>query len=74
MTSSRVTRMTLLGTFMVLASIVATAQGRGGRGVAAPAQAPSDPDDLSGFWELPPDGPNVPRASLAPGITQRILD
>ena len=74
MTTSRVTRMTLLGTFMVLASIVATAQGRGGRGVAAPAQAPSDPHDLSGFWELPPDGRNVPQASLAPGITQRVLD
>jgi hypothetical protein len=60
------------------ACIVATAiapllaQGRGGRGAAAPAPA-VDPKDLSGYWELPPDGHdgrNIPAASLAAGITR----
>jgi len=63
------------------ACIVATAlapllaQGRGGRGAAAPAPA-VDPKDLSGYWELPPDGHdgrNIPRASLAAGVTQQKL-
>jgi hypothetical protein len=66
---------TILVSSIALWSIVATAQGgRGERGVAAIAQAQVDPHDLSGFWELPPDGRNVPRASLAPSITQRVLD
>ena len=47
------------------------AQGRGGRGAATPAPA-VDPKDLSGYWELPPDGHdgrNIPAASLVAGVT-----
>src|SRR3954470_6082243 len=67
--------------FAVMACIVATAtgtlfaQGRGGRGAAAPAAA-VDPKDLSGYWELPPDGHdgrNIPAASLAPTVTRQKL-
>lgn len=63
------------------ACIVATAtgplfaQGRGGRGAAAPAAA-VDPKDLSGYWELPPDGHdgrNIPPASLVAGVTRQKL-
>jgi hypothetical protein len=72
---SRVWLLMLLGACTALANVAATAQGgRGGRGAAAPASPAVDPRDLSGFWELPPDGRNVPRPSLATGITQRSLD
>ena len=35
----------------------------------AAAQTP----DISGFWELPPDGRRVPTATLAAGVTQAML-
>jgi hypothetical protein len=65
-----------LGCALLVAATISSAQGRGGRG-AAPAAPPVDPKDLSGFWELPPDGHdgrNIPAASLAPGVTKAQLD
>jgi hypothetical protein len=56
------------------ASLVIAAQGRGGRG--APPAPPVDAKDLSGYWELPPDGHdgrNVPAANLAAGVTRQKL-
>jgi hypothetical protein len=56
-----------------LASAALVAQGRGG--TAAPAAA-FDPKDLSGYWELPPDGRdgrNIPVASLASTVTRQKL-
>src|SRR5436190_16962026 len=58
----------------VMSVSVVSAQGRGGRGVT-PAP-PVDPQDLSGYWELPPDGHdgrNIPAASLAAGVTKQKL-
>ena len=52
------------------------AQGRRGGG-PGPAQAAVDPRDLSGYWELPPDGRdgrNIPVATLAAGVTKQKLD
>ncbi len=45
-------------------------QGRGG----APAMPPSDPHDLSGFWELSSSWKSVPPAELLPSITKATLD
>ena len=56
-----------------VASTALVAQGRGGN-AAAPAQF--DPKDLSGYWELPPDGHdgrNIPAANLAPTVTRQKL-
>jgi hypothetical protein len=58
----------------VLANAELSAQGR--RGGGAPL-APVEPRDLSGYWELPPDGRdgrNIPPAVLAPGVTKARLD
>jgi hypothetical protein len=48
------------------------AQGGGGRGGAMAATF--DPHDISGYWELGPDGKSVPAANLAPNVTKAILD
>jgi len=56
-----------------VASAALIAQGRGGN--AAPPAA-FDPKDLSGYWELPPDGHdgrNIPAANLASTITKQKL-
>ena len=56
-----------------LASAAAMAQGRGGNATPPPA---FDPKDLSGYWELPPDGHdgrNIPSASLAATVTRQKL-
>ena len=56
-----------------VASAALIAQGRGGN--AAPAVA-FDPKDLSGYWELPPDGHdgrNIPAANLASTVTKQKL-
>ena len=61
---------------LVVAATAVSAQGRGGRS-GGPAAAAADPRDLSGFWELPPDGHdgrNIPAASLAEGVTRAQLD
>ena len=42
-----------------------------GSAVGAQTRAPRD---ISGFWELPIDGLNVPRANLASGVTAAVLD
>jgi hypothetical protein len=49
------------------------AQGRGGNAAPPPAV---DPKDLSGYWELPPDGHdgrNIPSASLAATVSKQTL-
>jgi hypothetical protein len=54
---------------------VLAAQGRGGRGGAASPPV-FEPRDLSGYWELPPDGRdgrNIPVAALAPTVTKQKL-
>jgi len=48
---------------MVLAMTAVTA-GAQGRGQGGPPPPPADPHDLTGYWELPFDGRNVPRADL----------
>ncbi|MEO8071040.1 MAG: hypothetical protein ABI652_06535 [Acidobacteriota bacterium] len=52
------------------------AQGRGGR-AGGPPPPPVDPHELSGFWELPPDGHdgrNIPAAALVAGVTRQKID
>jgi hypothetical protein len=36
--------------------------------------APVDPHDLSGYWDLGPDGRSVPNAALIPAITKAALE
>jgi len=65
-----------IGCALLVAAAVADAQEQRGRAGGAPAAA-FDPRDLSGFWELPPDGHdgrNIPRAPLAPAVTKARLD
>ena len=55
------------------ASAAVAGQGRGGSTVSA---ARFDPKDLSGYWELPPDGHdgrNIPTATLAQTVTRQKL-
>jgi hypothetical protein len=71
----RLTRIAAVACIVAIAGGALSAQGRGGRGAAAPAPA-VDPKDLSGYWELPPDGHdgrNIPAASLAAGVTRQRL-
>lgn len=39
-----------------------------------PTRVPFDVRNVSGFWELPADGQNVPRAKLAASVTTAMLD
>ena len=39
----------------------------------APSE-PFDPHDLSGYWELGPDGKSIPEAALTPGVTKAVMD
>ena len=74
-TTLRLIRAAAAACIVATAIVPVLAQGRGGRGAGAPAAA-VDPRDLSGYWELPPDGHdgrNIPRASLAAGVTQQKL-
>ena len=68
-------RLAAIACIVAMAIAPLVAQGRGGRGGAAPAPA-VDPKELSGYWELPPDGHdgrNIPTASLAAGVTRQKL-
>jgi hypothetical protein len=56
-----------------VASAALIAQGRGGNAASAVA---FDPRDLSGYWELPPDGHDgrsIPAANLAATVTKQKL-
>jgi hypothetical protein len=53
---------------VVVAAVVAGVVTLTAQSTAPPAR------DISGFWELSIDGMNVPAASLAPGVTQAVLD
>ena len=59
------------------AAVAATAVSAQGGGSGASGSAPVDPRNLSGYWELPPDGRdgrNIPAARLAAGATKVKLD
>lgn len=52
---------------------VATVLSLGLQANAAAPAAPFDPRNISGFWELPYDGRNIPAANLQPTITPAVI-